>query len=153
MLLPDMFKALDSIDRQIVAELTKNARIPVADLARKVCLSRNAVRQRLERLEHNGTIQGYTIMRGRADQSGTRAVLFVYRNDRMRGVSVLSELRHIPEVVQCDILSGEFDLLVVVEASSADHLQQVWQQISALPDVKDIVTSVVLSSVIRHEPV
>jgi DNA-binding Lrp family transcriptional regulator len=148
-----MFKALDSIDRQIVAELTKNARIPVADLARKVCLSRNAVRQRLERLEHDGTIQGYTIVRGSGDQSGTRAVLFVYRNDRMRGVSVLSELRHIPEVVQCDILSGEFDLLVVVEANSADHLKQVWQQISALPDVKDIVTSVVLSSVIRHEPV
>ncbi|MDR1264738.1 MAG: Lrp/AsnC family transcriptional regulator [Propionibacteriaceae bacterium] len=148
-----MGKTLDLIDRQIIAELTKNARIPVADLARKVCLSRNAVRQRLERLNHDGVIQGYTIVRGRSDQSGTRAVLFVYRANRLRGVNVLSELRRIPEVVQCDILSGEFDLLVMVEANSADHLQQVWHQISELPEVKDITTSVVLSSVIRRQPV
>ncbi|MDR0593583.1 MAG: Lrp/AsnC ligand binding domain-containing protein [Bifidobacteriaceae bacterium] len=147
-----MARTLDSIDRQIIAELTKNARVSVAELARKVCLSRNAVRQRLEHLEHDGTIRGYTIMRGQTGPSSTRAVLFVYRNDRMRGVNVLAELRRIPEVVQCDLLSGEFDLLVMVEASSADHLQQVWQQISALPDVKDIVTSIILRSVIRSDP-
>jgi len=116
-------------------------------------LSRNAVRQRLERLEADGVIQGYTIIRGRGDQAATRAVLFVDRVDRMRGVRVLAELKRIPEVVQCDILSGRLDLIVMVEAASAEHLQQVWQQSSALPDVKDIETAVVLSSVIQRDQI
>ena len=43
--------SLDQIDQRILAELTKNARMSHAELATKVLLSRNAVRQRIERME------------------------------------------------------------------------------------------------------
>jgi DNA-binding Lrp family transcriptional regulator len=69
----------------------------------------------------------------------------------MRGLGVISQLGRIPEVIRCDILSGEFDLLVMVETRSTDHLREVWEQISASPDVRDIVTSVVLNSVIGSD--
>ena len=55
-----MKRILDPLDERILAELTANARIAHAELGLKVNLSRNAVRQRIERLERDGAIQGYT---------------------------------------------------------------------------------------------
>ena len=59
---------MDVIDKQIMAELTANARIPLVALASRVHLSRNAVKQRIERLERDGIITGYTVVRRRASR-------------------------------------------------------------------------------------
>ncbi|TIP15170.1 MAG: Lrp/AsnC family transcriptional regulator, partial [Mesorhizobium sp.] len=59
-------------------------------------------------------------------------------------------LRRIPEVVACDVMSGEFDLVVRVEATEADRTRQIWQEISALPGVRDTLTAFALSSMIRR---
>ncbi|MCR1161944.1 Lrp/AsnC family transcriptional regulator [Paenarthrobacter sp. UW852] len=141
---------LDGIDQKILSELTRNARVPHAELAGKVLLSRNAVRQRIERMERQGYIQGYTIVAGAETQDLVSAFLMVYRKDRMRGADVLSELRAIPEVVLCDVLSGDFDLMVRVEARSHGRVQEIWEQISSLPGVTDTVTAMTLSNVIRR---
>ena len=145
-----MKRILDPLDERILAELTVNARIAHAELAAKVNLSRNAVRQRIERLERDGAIQGYTIREGdgRRQSSQISAVIFVYRYDRMRGDEVLRALGVIPEIVQCEVMSGEFDLMVRVGASSPERVHNVWKEISAMPGVENTVTSFVLSSVI-----
>jgi len=124
--------------------------MPHAELAGKVLLSRNAVRQRIERMERQGYIQGYTIVAGAETQDLVSAFLMVYRKDRMRGADVLTELRAIPEVVLCDVLSGDFDLMVRVEARSHGRVQEIWEQISSLPGVTDTVTAMTLSNVIRR---
>ncbi|WP_044871793.1 Lrp/AsnC family transcriptional regulator [Pseudomonas sp. LFM046] len=145
-----MKRILDPLDERILAELTANARIAHAELAAKVNLSRNAVRQRIERLERDGAIQGYTIREGdgRKPSSQISAVIFVYRYDRMRGDEVLRALRNIPEILQCEVMSGEFDLMVRVGASSPERVHNVWKEISAMPGVENTVTSFVLASVI-----
>jgi Lrp/AsnC family leucine-responsive transcriptional regulator len=145
-------RILDRADERILAELTRNARIAHAELATKVNLSRNAVRQRIDRLERDGLIQGYTIVAGdgRPPASTIAAMMFVYRQDRMRGGDVIHALRRIPEVVSCDVMSGEFDLVVRVEATEADRIRQVWQEISALPGVRDTLTAFALSSMIQR---
>lgn len=143
----------DVIDEQILLELTKNARTPLVVLGERVRLSRNAVRQRIARMERDGVIDGYTVVRGsaRAEASAVSAVLFVYRSDRMRGAAVLAELAAVPEVTRCDILSGDLDLLVRVHARSIDRVREIWEQIAALPGVENTVTSLSLSTVI-HRP-
>ncbi|MEK1931123.1 MAG: Lrp/AsnC family transcriptional regulator [Pararhizobium sp.] len=147
-----MKRILDRADERILAELTRNARIAHAELAAKVNLSRNAIRQRIDRLERDGLIQGYTIIAGdgRPAASTIAAMMFVYRHDRMRGGDVIHALRRIREVVSCDVMSGEFDLVVRVEASEADRIRQVWQEISALPGVRDTLTAFALSSMIQR---
>ncbi|CAN7275194.1 Lrp/AsnC family transcriptional regulator [Pararhizobium sp. LjRoot238] len=147
-----MKRILDRADERILAELTRNARIAHAELAAKVNLSRNAIRQRIDRLERDGLIQGYTIVvgDGRPAASTIAAMMFVYRHDRMRGGDVIHALRCIREVVSCDVMSGEFDLVVRVEATEADRIRQVWQEISALPGVRDTLTAFALSSMIQR---
>ncbi|MCX8453675.1 Lrp/AsnC family transcriptional regulator [Paenarthrobacter ureafaciens] len=139
----------DNIDGQILAELRQNARISLARLGERVLLSRNAVRQRIERLERDGFIRGYTIREAvDGDRPRVSAVMLVYRQDRMRGSEVIAGLRAIPEVVICDVVSGELDLVVRVEATDAGRIQQIWEQVSAFPGVRDITTALSLSTVI-----
>ncbi|GGO96494.1 Lrp/AsnC family transcriptional regulator [Wenjunlia tyrosinilytica] len=149
-------RPLDDIDKQILDELTRNARIPHAELADRVLLSRNAVRQRVERLERDGHIQGYTIVPGEGDRAAApvAAMIFVHRHDRVRGGDVIMALRRMPDIVTCDVMSGELDLVLRVETARPDRIQEIWSEISALPGVRDTVTSVVLSTLIgRWAPV
>ncbi|MBY3252754.1 Lrp/AsnC family transcriptional regulator [Rhizobium laguerreae] len=146
-----MKNLLDRTDEQIVAALKANSRTSHAELSAKVNLSRNAVRVRIERLEREGFIKGYTIVTGdgATSQNVTTALVFVYRHDRMRGGDVIQALRKIPEVVACDVMTGDFDLLVRVESSKADRITQIWHLIAEMPGVRDTLTSFALSSMIR----
>lgn len=138
----------DALDLRLLDELSRNARIPHAELAERVSLSRNAVRQRIDRLERDGFIAGYTIRQGDGlpVSSPIVALMFVYRQDRMRGGEVLAALKRLPEVVNCDVMSGEFDIVLRVEATAADRIRAIWQEISAMPGVRDTLTSFALTS-------
>lgn len=143
--------ALDTIDEEIIAELTRNARISHSELAGKVLLSRNAVRQRIERLERQGHIAGYTIVRASADTGDVvSALVLVHRQDRMRGGDVLAALKRIPEVVICEILSGDFDIMVRLEAASLERVRSIWEDIAQMSGVRDTVTALTLSSVVNR---
>ncbi len=47
----------DAIDRQIIAILSKEARIPIKTLAARINLSRSATSERITRLENNGPFE------------------------------------------------------------------------------------------------
>lgn len=142
---------MDTIDEKILAELTRNGRVSHSELAGKVLLSRNAVRQRIERLEREGHIAGYTIVRACGDTGDpVSALVLVHRQDRMRGGDVLAALKRIPEVVICEILSGDFDIMVRLEAASLERVRIIWEEIAQMPGVRDTVTSLTLSSVVNR---
>ncbi|WP_329576570.1 MULTISPECIES: Lrp/AsnC family transcriptional regulator [unclassified Streptomyces] len=143
---------MDAIDEKIIVELARNARISHAELANRVLLSRNAVRQRIERLERQGHIAGYTIVRPGEDagEDVVSALVLVYRQDRMRGGDVLAALKLIPEVVICEILSGDFDIMVRLEATSLERVRDIWEEIAQMPGVRDTVTALTLSRVVSR---
>ena len=142
---------MDAIDEKIIAELTRNARISHSELAGKVLLSRNAVRQRVERLERQGHIAGYTIVRAGDDTDDVvSALVLVHRQDRMRGGDVLAALKRIPELVICEILSGDFDIMVRLEAASLERIRVIWEDIAKMPGVRDTVTALTLSSIVNR---
>jgi DNA-binding Lrp family transcriptional regulator len=145
-----MKRLLDSQDERILAALTANAKISHAELGLKVHLSRNAVRQRIERMERDGAIQGYTIVtgEGRNPSPPITAIIFVYRHDRMRGDDVVKGIKLIPEVTMCEVMSGEFDLMVRIEVVHAERVHSVWKMIAAMPGVENTVTTFVLSQLV-----
>jgi Lrp/AsnC family leucine-responsive transcriptional regulator len=143
--------AVDAIDEKIIAELTRNARLSHSELASRVLLSRNAVRQRIERLERQGHIAGYTIVRPGGDTGDVvSALVLVHRQDRMRGGDVLAALKSMPEVVICEILSGDYDIMVRLEAASLERVRVVWENIAQMPGVRDTVTALTLSSIVNR---
>ena len=77
---------LDATDRALIALLKENARTPVADLARKVGLSRTTVQSRLERLERSGVIARYTVVLADELEAGAiRAHILVSAPTRAAG--------------------------------------------------------------------
>ena len=143
-------RRLDPLDQKIINELSANARIPIATLSQRVNLSRNAVRQRIARLERSGVISGYTVRLGEGGPSSekTIALIMVYRKDRMRGAEVTTAIRKYPEVRSCFVLSGNFDLVVQVEADNPDRLREICTDIWRMPGVEDTRTTFVLSTVL-----
>lgn len=141
---------LDQIDHKILTELEQNSRLPVATLAKRVSLSRNAVRQRIERMERDQIIIGYTINRGdgEGDKNNVTAYMFITRHDRMRGADVTATIRQIPEVKSCHIVSGDLDLILRIEAGSQERIQEIWRTLADSPSILDINTSFSLSKII-----
>ncbi len=140
-----MKSSLDNFDLAILSELTKNGRISHAELSTRVNLSRNAVRIRVERLEHDGVIASYTIVKGKSTATKIVAMMLIHRHDRMRGAEVLKALRSVPEVMSCDVMSGDFDIVVRLEADTTDRVREIWEDVARSPDVKDTITSFALS--------
>ncbi|CAM2170724.1 Lrp/AsnC family transcriptional regulator [Paraburkholderia sacchari] len=141
---------IDGIDQKIIDALCADARVPLAVLADRIGLSRQAVRHRVDRLEALKIIAGYTVRLALPDDvAPVRAVMLVYRKDRMRGANVLAAFERIPEVRDCAVLSGEVDLLVQIEATSHDRVTEIWAMISAMDGVQNMTTCFVLDSVIH----
>ena len=140
---------LDDFDNKIIQALTGNARISVSDLARYVNLSRNAVTHRMSKLEKSGVINGYQVILGDGLPVNEKvvAIMMVYRKDRMRDTEVIKYAAKVPEIVSCYIMSGDYDVILNVQARSHERIHEIWQAVSGLKSVEDTRTTFALSTV------
>ena len=136
---------LDPRDRRLLALLRENARAPAADLARKLGVARTTVVQRLQRLERDGTIAGYTVRLDPGRRTRTLRVHVLLEIDPKRSDAVIRGLRAIPEVRGVYAISGAFDLLAFVEGETTESIDRVLDAIGALPGVGKTQSSLVLS--------
>ncbi len=136
---------MDDTDRAMIALLAADARMPLATLARHLRLARSTVQARLERLESNGTIAGYTLRLGEAARPGIRATILLTVEPRSQG-ALLPRLRSIAEVERCVTTSGRFDLALQVAADSPARLDAVLDRIGELPGVRGSESLIHLST-------
>ena len=144
---------LDAIDRTILEELDRNARLPVTKLAARVGLSRTAVQLRIDRMERDGIIQGYGLRTGEGIASGpkpTGAFIEVRLKERMKHGSIVAALRKVPEIQACHNVSGELDLILLLEQTDPGRVQEICQDLWAHPNVESTNTIFVLASPITH---
>ncbi|NWK78794.1 Lrp/AsnC family transcriptional regulator [Aquitalea sp. LB_tupeE] len=142
---------IDPIDKSILNELVNDARISLSNLSRKIGISRQAVKQRIDRLEQNKIITGYTAKLSALDNKRmVDSIFLVYRKDRMRGADVTSAISKIAEVTNCVVLSGDVDLMVQVRADSHARINEIWSFISSIAGVQNITTCFVLSTVVSR---
>ncbi|WP_454286360.1 Lrp/AsnC family transcriptional regulator [Rhizobium arsenicireducens] len=133
-------------DRELLALLGENARMPVANLARRLGLSRTTVQARLERLEREGVIAGYGVRLSEAFQSGLiRAhVLITIAPKSLPMVS--AELDAIRQVTTLHSVNGSFDLIAILAASSIAELDGLIDRIGEIDGVERTLSSIILST-------
>ncbi|WP_259780785.1 Lrp/AsnC family transcriptional regulator [Aestuariispira ectoiniformans] len=146
---------LDETDRKILAELARNARLPITTLAARVGLSRTAVQHRLDRMERDGTIGGYTVRLGADTRvtptaKQTAAFVEVKLKDRLRQGGVLAFLGRIAEVQKVHNVSGEGDLVVLLEDAPQDRIREICQQLWGHENVASTNTVFVLGTPVDH---
>ncbi len=142
---------LNELDRSILQALQVNGRISNADLARLVNLSPPAVHARMKRLEQQGIIQQYVALLDR-EQMGYDMLCFINVSLALHQREHVDHFRQLvrdmPEVLECHHLTGEYDyLLKVVVRSRRDLERFVVDQLTPIPGVARIHTSLVLSEV------
>lgn len=116
---------LDSTDRQIIAELAQDGRIPFAELGRRVSLSAPAVTERVRRLEQTGVITGY---RAEIDPRalGYALTAIVRVKPAVRQLSKIAELAaDIPQIEECLRITGEDCFYMKLHLGSIEELPSV----------------------------
>ena len=133
-------------DRELLALLGQNARMPVATLAKKLSLSRTTVQARLERLEREGVIAGYGVRLSEAYLSGLiRAHILITIAPKALS-AVTASLNAIHEVTTLHSVSGTFDLIAIVAAPSISELDHLIDEIGKIDGVERTLSSIILST-------
>ena len=148
---------LDRYDRAIVRELQADARITNALLAEKVSLSESACLRRVRALEESGLIQGYTAVVDQQKAGYPVNVIVTITLDRQSqsGLEAFeSEVRKIPEVMECYLMTGEHDYyLRLVVADLADFERVHNQHLTRLPSVARLQSSFAMRTVTRSRSI
>jgi DNA-binding Lrp family transcriptional regulator len=133
-------------DRSLIALLRDNARASTAELARRLGVSRTTVQSRLERLEKGGVIAGYSVkLSPDYERNLVRAHILVTALPKL-SAPVEAVLRRIPEVRTLHSVSGNFDMIIIVEAPSVRDLDALIDRIGALEGVERTLSSIILST-------
>lgn len=142
---------MDTLDKDIIACLTSDARMSVAVMARRLNVARSTVQARLERLETNGTIAGYTLrLNATMEETRIRATILLSVEPRAQA-AVLTRLRAIPQIRAAHTTSGRFDMLLRVSADTTAALDAVLDQIGDMPGVKSSESLIHLSTKIARQ--
>lgn len=137
---------MNDLDRQLIALLRENARMPVVALARKLRVARATVQNRIARLEQDGVIVGYTLrMRPEEDAWQIRAIMTVAVESN-REEAVMRHLRGHVSVVALHSVNGHWDLVAELRLENLEAFDRLISSIRAMPGVKATETSIVLAT-------
>ena len=142
---------LDKFDRAILNHLQTDGRISNVDLANSVSLSESACLRRVRSLEEDGLIEGYVALLNQ-DKAGLSGDVFVHiglhREEQSELAAFESAIQNIPEVMECYLMTGEFDyLLRVVVRNMADFERLHKESLTRLPGVARVNSSVAIRTV------
>ncbi len=144
-------RSLDRIDRNILRELQKNARLSYVELADKVGLSTSPCLERVKRLENDGWIKSYNAKLS-ASKLEASLLVFVEISLNYNSGDVFNEFRDSvsrwPEILECHLVSGDFDYLLKIRIADMKAYRDLLGQIVLeLPGVRDSRTLVAMETV------
>jgi Lrp/AsnC family leucine-responsive transcriptional regulator len=140
---------VDDINLRLLEELQDDARLPVAELARRVGLSAPAVADRLRRLEDEGVITGY---RAVVDprRLGYQLGVLIRIRPSPRNIAVVAELAaQTPEVVECHRVTGDDCFVMTAHVRDVEHLEALIDQFTPHGQT---TTSIMQSSPVPRRP-
>jgi DNA-binding Lrp family transcriptional regulator len=143
--------ALDRFDKKILAQLQRDGRISNVELAGRVSLSESACLRRVRSLEQAGLIERYVALLNQK-KAGLAGNVFVHialhREEQSELAAFEAAVQNLPEVMECYLMTGEFDyLLRVVVSDMADFERVHNESLTRLPGVARVNSSVAIRTV------
>ncbi|CAM3797033.1 Lrp/AsnC family transcriptional regulator [Aeromonas bestiarum] len=147
---------MDKVDRSILAELQSDGRLSVTELAERIGLSVSPCHRRVRALEETGVIRGYRAQLDPANLGlNFYAIVFVTlrEGDRQAVAAFEQAVMAIPQVIQAQRLFGDPDYLLNVITRDLSAFQRLYdEQLSALPSVQRLTSTLVMKSVVQERP-
>jgi len=137
---------LDDGDRRLLAVLRKDARMPIARLAKSLGISRASVYARLQRLQESGVIEGFTVrLSPELERRQIRAHVLIKVKGKLARATE-KQLHSIPEIITLHAISGVYDLIAELEAPSAAELNELIDRVGELEGVEETTSSILLAT-------
>lgn len=142
-------KLLDDTGWQLLDALQQNARLSYSELGLRVGLSSPAVAERIRRMEDAGIISGYHAEINRA-KVGFPITAIIRMSSSTGGscTHLTTFALEIPEVLECNRVTGSDALIMKVMATSIEHLEAIIDRLSAHGQ---LTTSIVLSAPVTRK--
>ena len=145
------YMQLDTIDHSILNKLQKNGRLSNVQLAAEVGLSESACLRRVKILEESGIIDRYVMLIsqtaiGKPDNVFVRVTLDGQQREKLAAFE--AEISRVSEVMECYLMSGDFDyLLRVITRDNTDYVR-IHNKLTSLPGVMRVQSSFALRTVL-----
>ncbi|PJK09902.1 AsnC family transcriptional regulator [Lysobacteraceae bacterium NML120232] len=137
---------ITAADQQLLALLRENARASTAEIARRLGLSRTTVQSRIDRLERDGVIAGYTVRVSDAvEHTHIRAHIMITLAPRQMP-QVVEALRQMPEIRRLHSVSGLSDLIALGVTRGVEEMDSLTDQIGMIEGVERTTTAIILST-------
>ncbi|SFC15586.1 Lrp/AsnC family transcriptional regulator [Pseudoalteromonas denitrificans] len=133
-------------DERLLSILRTNARTSVSDLARSLSLSRSTVQNRIAKLETSGVIKGYVVEYGSEFLKDMISAHVSIKVKQKLTTKTNIELKQMSQIAELYAISGEHDLIAVVQAQSLDQLSHILDDIGNLDGVERTNSSVILET-------
>ncbi|KAB7629519.1 MULTISPECIES: Lrp/AsnC family transcriptional regulator [Stenotrophomonas] len=147
---------MDITDQRILAELQKDGRLTVTELAERIGLSVSPCHRRVRALEQSGAIRGY---RAELDPATlglkfSALVFITLRDGDRRAVDAFEHaVAEVPQVLQAQRLFGDPDYLLHVITRDLAAFRQLYDEhLSALPGVQRLTSTLVMKDVVIDRP-
>ncbi len=135
---------LDPTDLRLIAELTADGRVSMRALAERLHISRAGCYSRVERLQQEGIITGYTALTD-PKKLGQSLAAYVYVKVSQHSWQAVREMMaQVPEIEHGSLVAGENDLILFVRTTDTDSLRElVLFKLQSMPDVLSTRTELV----------
>jgi len=142
---------MDATDRTIVALLREDARRSFQDIGNHVHLSAPAVKRRVDRLQRDGVVLGYTaVIDPQAYGWHAQAFVDLYCQGTMAAGAIKRAIEREPGVISAHTVAGEASAILHVMAADTNDLELALERIRAADGVTRTVTQVVLSTLFQR---
>lgn len=130
-------RRLDPVDKAIVAQLSRDARVSNSQIAGELGVTEGTVRARIKRMEEEKLIRLTAVTN--IDRFGDALLAYIWveveRSDRTRGVA--SALAEVPELGFVGVMLGRSDILAITMVRNTEHLAEfVHKHITVIDGVR-----------------
>jgi DNA-binding Lrp family transcriptional regulator len=144
---------LDAIDRRIVAELSRDARLSMRQIAALVHISRTAAHTRVNNLVRLGVITGFGAQIDRKALGLQVSALVVVKIADVSWADIASRLSKLPFVEKAQAVSGDIDIILTVSAPDHEQLSQaILRDIHSVPGVVSPRSHLILEEIAGQAP-
>lgn len=132
---------MDSLDREILNILRRDARTPYTEIAAAVNTSEGTVRNRVDRLEDTGVIERFTVSTRTGNVKAMVEISVAVDVDTTAVSECMAEWNEVDFVWQ---VSGEEDMVLVVDAADTRRVNDLITKARGLEEVKSTKTRLIL---------
>lgn len=143
---------MDETDKKICNILTENSRISISSISKKTGIPNSTISNRIHKLEENKIIKQYTTILDHEKIGINITAMIIIQTETEKHENVEKQLPKLEEVTHVYSISGEYDVLIKVEAMNLEELNEIINsKIRTIDGIEELRELIVMEE-LKNEP-